>query len=481
MTRLLFSISFISLLSACAVIDEGAVDYRVANIHEGLSAPSPKPKQDNKPEYQCETLYKKCKQSQLHNLVYQADVPPDAKARQIKKGEAISIRLRRAMIADFLEIMPSFPKSEPDGEIAIVFRAFELGKDENSDFSFGPSSETKGRLVFYSPNVYKKQILNFNNMPVYGPIEYTGRPLGLDISIIEIDSNSAQSKALMEALAGYGEKAFAPAEPLLKVFNNLGKSILSASGNDTIFRFSMLLDPHEGYKGLSHPRVEVGDYVFIREHDRQSPLDFDKVQLNSNDGLLYRKHCTPSSSETCLYRENTYLTLQINTGFSSKDIDLAQDTYANFLDELKTQDEQKAESLTGFVSAMKEAGLKRQQIINFDNLRIKLARFETTVSSSNTAEQQEAKGHLYDIVKAVYIAYKDKDDEKKVESINTEQIDFLIKGLRSIAEDNGKLTSLEQIQVFDIDELSKETMLENAQKSVYRIFNSGSSDQSQVN
>ena len=89
----------------------------------------------------------------------------------IQKGDAISIHMRTAYLKDFEAIIGHPLRSfRPNGEIAIVVKAFEFGKGK--DFKFGPDAVREGRLVFYSADVDKGQVLNFDNLPVYGPITY---------------------------------------------------------------------------------------------------------------------------------------------------------------------------------------------------------------------------------------------------------------------------------------------------------------------
>ena len=102
---------------------------------------------------------------------------PDA---LIETNNSISIHLRTAFLKDFEAIIGHPLRGfRPNGEIAIVVKAFEFGKGQ--DFKFGPDAVREGRLVFYSPDVDKGQVLNFNNLPVYGPITYEGNPIGIDM------------------------------------------------------------------------------------------------------------------------------------------------------------------------------------------------------------------------------------------------------------------------------------------------------------
>jgi len=93
-----------------------------------------------------------------------------------------------------------------------------------------------------SNDVEEGQFLNLTNMPIYGPITYNGYPIGIVISVIEIDANSAQISALLGTLASAGAMAYPPAAPVLPLLDSLGQSLLSSGTDDIEFRFTFALD-----------------------------------------------------------------------------------------------------------------------------------------------------------------------------------------------------------------------------------------------
>lgn len=249
----------------------------------------------------------------------------------------------QAFIKDFTEGSGRNPFQKRDntqGEIAIVVKVFEMTSENDFDFKGGSSLD--GRLVYYSDDVRKQQFLNFSQMPIYGPITYKGQPLAIVIHILELDSSKAQAKKLMKPLAELGQKAFAPGEPILKILDMLGGALLS--GNETTddveFRYYMVLSPGEGgHADLSHGYLEAGNYVFIREEDRQKDTEWEKITLNQNEGRLKWENSQSSSiaganlnRETDYYKDNTYLVVQINKGFDGVELDLKQNTYRVFRD-----------------------------------------------------------------------------------------------------------------------------------------------------
>ena len=126
-----------------------------------------------------------------------------------------------------------------------------------------------------------------------------GQPDRIDISVIEIDANDAQVVALLDTLATISGQAFPPAAPVLPVLNALGKACSTATPM-TPRCASADADPGAGYAGVSHPTVEAGDYVFVREEDRTVATPWHELEVDTNTGLLYRGDGP--------FVENSYLT-----------------------------------------------------------------------------------------------------------------------------------------------------------------------------
>jgi hypothetical protein len=239
------------ILTGCAFSQEGAVDYRKAELLT------------NARRHKINQNIAENKLPDKNGMVAPVKLirkgsPANDETHSdsiIREGDSIAIRMRQGFISQFWELpINPFRGFRPNGEIAVVVRAFKYGGDDpTKDFDFGPGGIEKGRLVFFSNDVEENQFLNFNNMPIYGPITYNGNPIGIDIAVIEIDSNSEQMNALLDTLASAGEKAFPPAAPILSVLNELGSSLLNAGTNDIEMRYRLVLDPPDGYKGLLLP------------------------------------------------------------------------------------------------------------------------------------------------------------------------------------------------------------------------------------
>ncbi|MGR3311332.1 MAG: hypothetical protein ACUZ77_11235, partial [Candidatus Brocadiales bacterium] len=224
-------------------------------------------------------------------------------------GDSISIHLRTAYIATFSEF-PSFwrvlsfrrgranlHKRLFNGEIAIVANAFEEATGKEIDYK-----EDNGRLVFYSDDVQKGQLLNMSNLPIYGPIKYNGAPVALRLSIIELDVITEQARAIMSVIASAGSTAYPPASPVLGVLNNLGQVLVTDEQNDPEFRYTMVLDPRGGFEDLNHTILEAANYVFVRTEKRTEEIPWKELVLNENEGTV---HWNDKDNNYPLYTDHT--------------------------------------------------------------------------------------------------------------------------------------------------------------------------------
>lgn len=405
--RTLFILN-LALLASCAFSQEGAVDYRKAALL--TEADRDQIRQDIKSE----SLPGDDGVIVPLELIRKG-IPINAVEHAtavIRQDDSITIRLRQGFIKQFWELpLSPFRKFNANGEIAVVVRAFEYDADDaTKDFDFGPGGIEKGRLVFYSNDVEENQFLNFDNMPIYGPITYKGNPIGIDIAVIEIDSNSDQMNALLDTLALAGGQAFPPAAPILSILDELGGALLRAGSNDIEMRFTFALDPPDGYQGVFYPQVEVGDYVFIREHDRQANTEWTKLVYDANSGRLYQRD---ESDKLVPYRDNSYLALQINKGFSSKRIDLGQHTYGTFLERLQAEGADNAESLQPFLADLQTLAFGRVQQRNFIEARSLINQLSQNKKDRDLAAAKRAAFDLHQILEPASTALSSKEEQMR--------------------------------------------------------------------
>jgi len=410
------------LLIGCAYLNEGAINYRKSVLA----------KENDKNERYLNLMSKYVRAS------------PE-KESAIRKNDSISIHLEQVYIKDFYEI-PAFWRGETSkdlrGEIAIVVRAFEL--TEGQDLDFRPSAVEAGRLVYYSDDVRKGQFLNFSYLPVYGPITYKGNPIVLQIYILELDTGTEKLKPLLSTLARAGANVYPPASPVLSLIETLGSAFLSGNKDDVLFRYSLVLHPNQGYADMDYPILEAGQYVFLRKEDRLAPEDWDRIKLDQEDGRLVLT-TSPASQATSrnggsgeLYRDETYAVLAIQKGFDPTSLDLAQNTFGEFLTRLETD---AAKDVSNLDVIVKKLAADQKRIRDFGELR-RTVQDLSRLSSTETDKRSRLSNKMLDALAAQIDKEKEcqggtPDSEKCRGAMAPDEIDYLLSKIRGLVKDPG--------------------------------------------
>ncbi len=339
------------ILTSCATIVEGEVDYArtVTSAANSISNKNICPKE----AYINSTKAPAGTTRGCYEALYRkyTAVP------EIKKGQTISVHIMQGFIKDAFESrrpQEFIQGHSANAEIVVIANVCEQGISGCSQ-KFGPSVDKKGRVIFFSNGVKAKQYLNFSYLPVYGPIKYRGGPLIIQLTIIELDNLSTQEVALISSLSAAGKKAYPPASSALSLLDTLGKSLLQGSQDDILFRYSMTLTPGTGSPDYQNPIVSAGNYAFVRKDTikgRQEEEIWNKLMFDNLSGRLVTK-CEDEDIYTTFendegetetiknnynpctfnltgnesvrdYRDNSYLTFQIQSGFTEASLDNLQ-------------------------------------------------------------------------------------------------------------------------------------------------------------
>jgi hypothetical protein len=410
----------IALLSGCiAFSNEGATDFRKAEPFQ----------ERKKTDGQKVPAREQAKAARTELI--RKDLEQDELSARIEKDDKVSIRLRDGFLRDCNEIAKNPLRGfRKNCEVAVLFRAFELGAGQ--DFDFKPGAERNARLVYFSHDVQPGQFFNMHNMPVYGPLEYKGVPIGIDIFILEIDAEDKQSFALFKSLAAAGSSAFAPASPVLSLLDGLGSSLLNSGTDDVEFRYSFVLDPAGGYKGTVYATAEAGDYVLVRTEDREREVPWDKLLFDHNTGRLLVKNET---GEDQLMREHTYLSLQVLKNAGAVDVSLAQNTYGGFRDALDSDTTSKASDLKANLAVpLEKLALERVQIRAFHKAQKRLGNVvaQCTTQNANHLEGVQAAFDLFKSIQSSVAALGNcgQQSSKALSDMSSDQVDYLLRHLR---------------------------------------------------
>jgi hypothetical protein len=222
-------------------------------------------------------------------------------------------------------------KFRENGEVAILVNAFEFSDKEGGqrfvdlaqvnpgkDGAPGSLDFANSKVVYFSPDVDKHQPLNFSNIPVIGPVKYGGRPIGLQIIVIELDRMTPSTRALLERLAELGKTAAGAGNPVTDTLFELGKSMISASQDDIIFEYRMVMDNGDYLGSRQVSAFQSGRLVFRRAQNRQSDFVWRNLILDQNTGALYVAGDDPSketaprrATKYGAYKAETYFTVNV--------------------------------------------------------------------------------------------------------------------------------------------------------------------------
>jgi hypothetical protein len=321
-----------------------------------------------------------------------------AEQPQVREGDIITVNLQQAYIH---EVAPSLVRRVLGKEsvaAAIVARVAEL--DSGTDFDFSRAGLTRGRVVYYSSDIQAKQFLNFSRLPIYGPIEYKGKPLAVELYIVQLNvGDQKEFGSLLNSLAGVGSIAYAPASPVLKVLEEVGSALLKKTDvSDTQMRYSMTLVPHGfGLKMLRDGVLEYGNYVVSRLPRKATEGGTGSVSIWGDKYLsqkLGRVFADPACND---YVQHTYLTLQINRAKAELALDTAN-TFSRLVDQISNEAGIKAAARGALIQAAGNAMAARAYFQ--DSRSLVDAALETRWSTRARAGEAATPAPLQPVMKA---------------------------------------------------------------------------------
>jgi hypothetical protein len=467
LSRLFMLLTVIGLVSSCALSNVGSVDMRRTSTSIYSAANN---SNTENPDRSDTNVSKAVKAEPLPLIHKNYSLGKDSR---VQEGDSLSVTLRTAFVKDFFELSFNPLRGfQANGEIAIVANAFEAETGKEIDFIKMQS----GRLVFFSDDVAKGQVLNLNNLPIYGPKSYTGQPFALRITIFELDGGTEQAKNLLNSIAKAGSAAYAPASPLLDLLNGIGQSLFNGAHNDTEFRYTMQFNPRPGSKFINSFVLEAGNYVFIRLSERTEKVPWDRIVLDENKGELFWKNENGGGDQLKPYIDNTYLVVEVNTGGSAKDIDLKQNTFDELLVELKKEDKAAAEQLspatTAVSKAINQVLLRRNQTTHFNQAKEALAVLKGNLASK--VRQREAA----DLIIRLLGQSIDADEKLKSTDVSNHedpflsnfQIDYVISNLRRLVEDRKQSISMENYKTLGRESFGKAAKDDNLRNTIANLI-----------
>ena len=373
----------VQILYGCAFSNEGAISFRKASPPTGN-----------------EITQSESDMTGPYSKVWKQDTRLSPE-KALVKDSTITLVLRSAFIKDFFEKWANpIRKFQVNGEIAIVAHVFEYTDEKGGPgFNFSSKGLDQGRVIYYSSDVARGQHLNFDDLLIYGPTQYNGRPLGIMIQVLEIDAKSEQNKALLSTLASIGATLSPGMATNLGILDSLGAALMSTSQNDTEYRYFNVLHPATAGQNQNISVLEATDYVFIREERRRQNTDWNNLRLDQNEGVLYYDEVSPENpSEKIRYKENSYLVVQVQKDSREEHVDLNQQTFGELIDDLQTQDENNAELIRQFreqtIEKLNQKITEKAQKTKFSQLKVLVSQFGNELRTRDEAKNSLATAML---------------------------------------------------------------------------------------
>lgn len=173
-------------------------------------------------------------------------------------------------------------------EVLVAANAFDYGA-KDVGFGFKPGDRRNAKVIFFSDDVDEGQFLNLENLPIIGPVEYSGIGFGLQLYVLEIDAEDEQQKALLKSLAGLGTAAAGATGPASSVLNTLTNALIeTGNGDDRMFEYSIGFDSAFDGANIDYVSFEENIYAFVIDHERRQRVPWHLLALNSETAKLYQ-------------------------------------------------------------------------------------------------------------------------------------------------------------------------------------------------
>jgi hypothetical protein len=178
----------------------------------------------------------------------------------------------------------------------------------------------------------------------------------------------------------------------------------------------------------------------VRSQTRQASIPWDKLELRENEARLYHKDTGQ------LYTEKTYLVVEVNKDVSSRDIELAQNTFDDLLKALEADDKSRAARITTAVGPLIQLALDRRvRVDNYSKAKTALADVRSRINKSDPvsiANNREDTEKILDaIAMSVDASGKWVDKVNSTTAALTEpDVEYFVRRLRELAQEKGKLT-----------------------------------------
>ncbi|MEJ2411087.1 MAG: hypothetical protein P8Y48_17740, partial [Novosphingobium sp.] len=215
-----------------------------------------------------------------------------------EENDVYSINIEQMMIGNNISEGGIFKYFDKNGEFAVLANVFEFSSSEGSGeerkFYNGDINKSKDvplKLIYFDDGVQAYQSLNFSNIVLQPRTVYHGGSIGIQIVVMELDTQEGSMTKLLTTLAGYGKNAIPASSETSDILLELGKSLFNGgSYDDRLFAYEFVLSngsiaTDSGTRATFTP----GRYALRRSEMRADPMKWEGVLLNNETGRLVDK------------------------------------------------------------------------------------------------------------------------------------------------------------------------------------------------
>lgn len=305
MKRLPIILAF--LLSSCAHVDTGQIDYRIAETPNRLTHRNLDTLEGNN----CADVIKTPCDPLLPSRVvrrYMAD--PLKGWDAFKPGQIYSIDIEQGVIgSNILEGEVLGIEFGKTAEIAVLANVFEFASQatnaEKRRFleateivgSESDPSDVELKLVYFGDDVRRKQGMNFSNISLQPRSAYGGGSIGIQLIVMEVDAQAGPVASLLKTLAKFGQQALPGPGEAKDMLYDLGESLLGGEQDDKLLEYRFVLSAGTEDARAVQATFAPGRYVVRRIQQRAEEMGWDQLRLDHNTGRLFRMKRTGSGRE----------------------------------------------------------------------------------------------------------------------------------------------------------------------------------------
>lgn len=280
--RTFASIFTLCFLSACAFNNTGQIDYRVAtNDPSDTSDCSTSPDANSR----CVALDRRYSLSD-----YRYDQP-------FSTDDVYSINIEQMVIGEDISESHHFKGIDKSGEFVVLANVFEFASTSadaqqrsfvhSDDLAKQTSTDQRLKLVHYDDGIQASQPFNFSNIPIVPRSQYKGGSIGIQLVVLELDTQEGPMTSLLTTLARVGQKAIPVSPAVTDVILDLGESLFQGGTyDDRLFEYRFVLSNGEEAHGNVSAVFASGRYVLRRKEDRTTEIEWSKAKLDLNTGRL---------------------------------------------------------------------------------------------------------------------------------------------------------------------------------------------------